>query len=303
MRALAGYIMRGRLSAIAVLVASSFAALVVPPLTSPLAYIGGGALGLVTLRRGAGEGALVLAGGVLGMSLLGLALGDAPAVLALTGLIQWLPLWLVALVLRHTVSWQRAVQAILGLGAGFILLQYLLLGDPGQWWEAQLRPVVERMQAAGDQDLDALLVQVAGWMPALIATALSLGVTLSLVLARAWQAQLYNPGGFGREFRELRLGSSTALLTVAAVLITAATEGALSELAGQLVWILAAGCLLQGVAVAHGIIARRGLARGWLVGLYVLLLFAQPYSGLVLALLGLADNWFDFRQRVASPPA
>ena len=303
MRALANYIMRGRLSAIGVLVASSFAALLVPPLTSPLAYVGGGALGLVTLRRGVGEGGIVLAGGVLGMSLLGLALGDAPAVLDLTGLIQWLPLWLVALVLRRTVSWQRAVQAILGLGAGFVLAQYLLLGDPGQWWETRLQPVVERMQASGAQDLDALLVQVAGWMPALIATALSLGVTLSLLLARAWQAQLYNPGGFGKEFRELRLGSSTALVTVAVLLIALGTEGLLGELAGQLAWLLIAGSLLQGVAVAHGIVARRQLARGWLVGLYVLLLFVQPYSGLVLALLGLADNWLDFRQRVATPPA
>ncbi|RRQ22670.1 DUF2232 domain-containing protein [Thiohalobacter thiocyanaticus] len=303
MLALANYVMRGRLAAIAVLVASSFAALLLPPLTSPLAYVGGGALGLVTLRRGAGEGGIVLAGGLAGMSLLGLTLNDAPAVLALTGLIQWLPLWLVAMVLRLTVSWRRAVQAILGLGAALVLLQYLLLGDPGQWWEAQLRPVVERMQASGGQDLEAMLGRIAGWMPALIATALSIGVTLSLVLARAWQSQLYNPGGFGKEFRELRLGNSTALLTVAMVLIAAATEGVLGELAGQLVWILAAGCLLQGIAVAHGIVNRLGKARGWLIAMYVLLVFVQPYSGLVLALTGLADNWLDFRQRVATPPA
>ncbi|BAZ94855.1 hypothetical protein TspCOW1_33250 [Thiohalobacter sp. COW1] len=303
MRALANYVMRGRLAAIAVLVVSSFAALLLPPLTSPLAYVGGGALGLVTLRRGAGEGGIVLAGGLVGMSLLGLALGDTPTVLVLTGLIQWLPLWLVALVLRVTVSWQRTVQAILGLGAAFVLLQYLWLGDPGQWWEAQLRPVVERMQAGGGQDLEAMLVQVAGWMPALVATALIVGITLSLALARAWQSQLYNPGGFGREFREFRLGTATALLSVALLLIGIATEGALGGLAAQLVWILAAGCLLQGIAVAHGIVNRRGLARGWLVAIYVLLLFVQPYSGLVLALTGLADNWFDFRQRVAAPPA
>lgn len=303
MRALANYVMRGRLAAIGVLVASSLLALTLPPLTSPLAYVGGGALALVTLRRGAGEGGIVLAGGLVGMSLLGLALHNAPTVLALTGLIQWLPLWLVALVLRLTVSWQRAVQAILGLGAAFVLLQYLWLGDPGQWWEAQLRPVVERMQASGGQDLEAMLGRIAGWMPALIATALSIGVTLSLVLGRAWQSQLYNPGGFGREFRELRLGTSTALLTVAMVLIAAATEGVLGELAGQLVWLLAAACLLQGIAVVHGIVNRLGKARGWLIATYVLLVFVQPYSGLVLALTGLADNWLDFRQRVATPPA
>lgn len=303
MRALANYVMRGRLSAITVVVLSSLAALLLPPLTSPLAYAGGGALGLVTLRRGAREGFVVLAGSVLGMAVLGMVLMGTATVLALTGLSQWLPLLAVALVLRVTVSWQRAVQAILALGAGFILLQYLLLGDPAQWWLEQLQPFAERLQESGGQQYEAMMVQVAAWMPALVSTALIVGITLSLVLARAWQSQLYNPGGFGSEFRELRLGAGVSLLTIAIVLIAAATSGLLADLARQLVWILIAGCLLQGIAVVHGIVRRLGKARGWLIAMYVLLIFAEPYSGVLLAILGLADNWVDFRQRVATPPA
>lgn len=303
MRALANYVMRGRVSAITVVVLSSLAALLLPPLTSPLAYVGGGALALTTLRRGAGEGLIVLAGSVAGMALLGLVLAGTATALAVTGLLQWLPLWLVALVLRLTVSWQRTVQVILALGAGFILLQYLLLGDPGQWWLQQLQPFAEKLQQSSGQEYQAMMVKVAAWMPALISTALIVGLTLSLVLARAWQSQLYNPGGFGTEFRRLRLGNGVSLLTVATVLVAAATSGLPADLAGQLVWILVAGCLLQGIAVVHSIVNSLRMARGWLVGMYVLLVFGEPYSGVLLALVGLADNWFDFRQRVATPPA
>lgn len=303
MRALANYVMRGRVSAIAVVVLSSLAALLLPPLTSPLAYAGGGALGLVTLRRGAREGSFVLAGSVLSMAVLGMLLMGSAMALALTGLAQWLPLLLVALVLRVTVSWQRTVQVILALGAGFILLQYLLLGDPAQWWLQRLQPFAEKLQESGAQDYQAMMVQVAAWMPALVSTALILGITLSLVLARAWQSQLYNPGGFGSEFRALRVGTGISVLTVATVAVAAGASGVLADVARQLVWILIAGCLLQGIAVVHGIVQQLGKARGWLIAMYVLLIFAEPYSGVLLAILGLADNWFDFRQRVATPPA
>jgi hypothetical protein len=55
---------------------------------------------------------------------------------------------------------------------------------------------------------------------------------------------------------------------------------------------------IQGVALAHGIIGKLGSSSGWLIGLYLLLLFALPHTVIVLATAGIADAWFDFRARL-----
>ena len=52
---------------------------------------------------------------------------------------------------------------------------------------------------------------------------------------------------------------------------------------------------LQGLAVAHGVVARAGMHTGWLVALYVLLFIAMAYAAVLVALIGLADVFADFR--------
>jgi len=119
----------------------------------------------------------------------------------------------------------------------------------------------------------------------------------SLLLARWWQAGLYNPGGFGREFRALRLSRVAA--GVAAVLCVAAlTVG--GEVLQGLALATVALFVFQGLAVVHGVVARRGMATGWLVALYVLVLFLAPQVMAGLTLVGIADAWADFR-KVALP--
>ena len=45
-----------------------------------------------------------------------------------------------------------------------------------------------------------------------MASSLQVTCLLCLMLARYWQASLYNPGGFGREFRSLRLAPAVAVI-------------------------------------------------------------------------------------------
>ena len=49
-------------------------------------------------------------------------------------LIGWLPLWLLALVLRATVSLSRTFQAAALLGVLGVAGFYAVLGDPAIWW-------------------------------------------------------------------------------------------------------------------------------------------------------------------------
>jgi uncharacterized protein YybS (DUF2232 family) len=55
------------------------------------------------------------------------------------------------------------------------------------------------------------------------------------------------------------------------------------------------------MALAQAIVAMRKLHIAWLVGLYVVVFFALPQLMAVVAIIGLADTWFDFRRRLAGP--
>ncbi|MCK7583114.1 MAG: DUF2232 domain-containing protein [Chromatiales bacterium] len=56
--------------------------------------------------------------------------------------------------------------------------------------------------------------------------------------------------------------------------------------------------LLQGLAVVHRLRELRNANQGWLVALYVLLVFFMPQMALLLISLGLIDLWADIRARV-----
>ncbi|NJN46815.1 MAG: hypothetical protein HC808_10425 [Candidatus Competibacteraceae bacterium] len=58
---------------------------------------------------------------------------------------------------------------------------------------------------------------------------------------------------------------------------------------------------MQGLAVSHGVVAKAGMARFWLIGLYVLMILALPQMLLLLCLLGIIDAWGDVRARFSSP--
>jgi hypothetical protein len=117
-----------------------------------------------------------------------------------------------------------------------------------------------------------------------------------LVLARYWQAALYNPEGFGREFQQLRLSPAIALALVAL--------GVLLTLPGPdyRMWLALAGMpfAIAGVALVHGMAALKGWGRGPLVTMYVAWFFLLGPITATLFLLALIDSWVDFRGRFRS---
>ena len=298
MSGVAGFAMSARWRAIAVAVTGAAAALLLPPLTSPLAYLSAATVALVTLRLGAREGFAVLAAAGLTLALLGLLAGDLAVPMSVGALVLWLPVWVLALILRGSRSLALTLQAAAGFGAIAVLAAHLLSGgDPVGWWAPRIGAILGPLLAEQGMDAGEYVPELARWMTALSAAALVLGVLLSLLLARAWQAGLYNPGGFGEEFRGLRLGWRFALAALAVIALTQLPVPGLAPLASDLVPALLVVYLLQGLALAHAIVRRRQAHRGWLIGLYLLLLFAAPQLVPLLALLGWLDAWIDVRAR------
>jgi hypothetical protein len=297
MRALASFIMRGPVQGACVIVIAA-----VLPL---LSVVSGAPLALVTLRQGAKAGIVVVAMATALAGLLFWFLFDALVpLLGLLGLL--LPLWVAALVLRHTLSLAVTLKVSLLMATLILLGCAVYVGDLAVWGRALLEeamvPFFEQAQMDTEQStmtqVGVYLDQLAPIALGLLVASSLLTVLLSLLLGRWWQALLFNPGGFRQEFYELRLGQPLAL--VASLVFIAVWLSKLPILT-NLVLLIIVIYALQGVALLHGVVNKAHLSRFWLAGFYVLMLFVPLYVLLLLCLSGFADAWLDFRARVKSP--
>lgn len=297
MNAFAAFIMRGPVHAGSVAAAGLLVGLVVPP----FAWLSSAVLALVTLRLGpaallrAGLPALVVA------ALAGWIVWGHPGGVALAALAAWGPVALVAIVLHQRVRLDDAVLVACALGWIVVLGIHLAVADPAAAWREALLQVFPPERFAVEMQvppeaLRDIIERMAPLMTGMLAASVVFSTTTSLLLARWWQAVLYNPGGFQQEFHGLRLGRVAA--GVAAVVCAGAIVSGVALLQA-LALTLVALYVFQGLAVVHGVIAARGMATGWLTGLYLLGIILPPQVMSGLTLVGIVDAWADFRRSAA----
>jgi hypothetical protein len=216
-----------------------------------------------------------------------------------TLLFAWLPAAIAAWVLRGTRSLPLAVLALTVLAVGMVLVVESIGLTAGQ---AHTRDALVQMFGQIDSrvprdELEAaigVMMQLAGGLLAVVLLTTWSG---GLFLGRSLQARLHRPGAFAQEFRALRFGRAYGWLLLPVVAMAFAVRLGYGGLAIELALVLAVPALLQGLALVHCETARRGWwpRLPWLV--YVLLIVATPQIGPLLAMLGLMDNWLDFRGR------
>lgn len=301
MRALAAYIMKGRMQAILVAAVTAVLSL----LLMPLSYLSGATVALVTLRVGLQQGLFVIFGAGMAAGLLFVLITGSPLPALAFVFVLWLPVMILAISLRRTASLPRSL--LLGgvFGAALVLGIHAGTDNPAQWWQLQFEQMLQmaaEMEAAGEveqqglAELREVLLELAQQMTGILAAALSLTLIGSLLIGRWWQAMLYNPGGFRQEFHALKLGRGAALGTVA-LLVASMLDAGFSAIAADLLIIAGLLLTLQGIAVAHGLVAKSGASTAWLIGMYVLLALPMTMGQmmLVLVITGFGDNFFDFR--------
>lgn len=294
MKPLARFIMRGYSPATLIATVAGMLSLLVPV----VGVLGAAAVGLVTLRQGVRAGAWVVLGATLASSAIAwLALGNPWIGLGLLVLF-WGPLWALGGVLRLSRSLNLTVQLAGFAGLLLVLALYLALGDPVAYWQTLVEPLSRALVEGAALDAESgrvLTERLSRWMTGAFAGAWVLQALLALFIARAWQSQLYYPGGFSAEFRALRLWPAVGGLFVVLLVWGGLTQGLGLSLAPVLGVIL----LFQGLAVVHGLRESLGAHPGWLVALYGLWLLLIPQMTALLILLGLIDLWADLRARVA----
>ncbi|HEK1690329.1 TPA: hypothetical protein SMR48_001542 [Pseudomonas putida] len=274
MRALADFIMRGRVQATLVVVVSA-----VLPL---LFWLSAAAGSLVLLRRGFKDASTVIAFGLLPAVAIW-AFGDPSTLLVLLGTLG------LAALLRAGHSWSRVLLSSVVLGLVYSLILDSVLRET---FEVLAKALSEALpQVEGKPVIPGELIG-----PVLVASTavmLQLFSVLALMLARYWQAALYNPGGFGREFRALKLPRAVMLALVAAMVLGPFIGPQFIVLASASSLVL----VLAGIALMHGLVAQGRLAGFWLVGMYVTLPLIMQLIYPLLVVLAIVDSLIDFRGR------
>jgi len=303
MRALANLILRGSPSAILVTAVAAVLSIALPPFS----HLSGAALGLVTLRKGLRDAFIVLVGAsavLFAVGQMSIAAGTATEVfLGAMVTALWLPIIATAYTLRTTRNMGASLLLIGALALVAVLGIFVSLDDVAGWWRLVLhnllRPLLEESNVPMlSSEIEAVITGMARVMSGIMAVVVLYTTMINLFIARWFQAIVYNPGGFRTEFLALRMGRRTAIGALVVVLSGALGSGTFGDLALNMALVVMAMYSLQGLALAHAIVAAGKAHTAWLIGTYVLMLFFLPHVMLVLSAAGFADSWVDFRKRM-----
>lgn len=266
------------------------------PLVSVLS---GAIVGLIILTQGLFSGTRVIAVSIIGITAVSYLITNSPTLGITIGLVQWLPIMVLAEVLRRTLSLSitLVVGSIMALLA--VVVQYSLWPDADKLLMQFMLPFFEGMDES-QVDMQQLQVTLQGmvhWMTLLIVAVMFSTFVATLMASRWFQAKLAGSEGYREEFYAIRLGQAMAAVTL--LMIPA-------SLLLQQDWIIAmstvmvAAFLYQGLAIAHQW-SSAGKRTSWLVLLYVLMVIF-PHVVVIVAMLGIVDNWMDFRSKLKVLP-
>ena len=292
---LASFILKGQSQAALVAATMAILGLILPP----AAWISAAAIVLVTLVHGPQRGLITTAMSLLGAALFAYLIFATPQVAVVFVLLAWLPAWLLAVVLRQTVSLAYSLQILTAVSLLAVVAIYLLFPTFGELWREPLDHMVKQLAEQSDEFSLTELKQTEDWviefLHGLFASSIMFGTMLSLFLGRWWQAVFYNPGGFAKEFQSLNLGKVSALCAITLMLIAMVVD---SVFAVAMVTVVLVLYSMQALSLLHAAIRIRQVNTAWLFAVYLIMFFI-PHLLLLLIMVSIADPWLDIRQRIS----
>jgi hypothetical protein len=265
----ANYVMQGRKQAITTGLLLSL----LPPLFSWLADV---VVGLVSLRKGMKEGALVLLWTIL------------PSVILLNHLD--FSIWLysvlgghllsygLALLLRHSASWAILLEVLLALGLITLVGFHVAIPDIAAIWLKQLPQQMAFFATTATGITLSVLFLASLWV---------------LLIARWLQAALYNPGQLLPEILSIRISKASSLIMLSCVIVAVCLDNPLAKNSLVIVTVIGG---LAGLSILEALIKQTQIALFWKSLFWVLLFIFLPY--LIWILIGLVwvDSVHDLRK-------
>lgn len=287
--------MRGRMQAMIVAATLALVSLVMPPVS----IVSSASVALVTLRRGATEGLIVLACSIVVAAVLGIFLIGNYQFLLLYGAVLWVPVWLIAIILRESRHLALAIEAAVLLGVLGVIGAYLNNAELAAMWKSILLQMVP--SNAPVVDVQHTVDVLSRYMTGIVAAAAVFGLLFGLFLGRWWQALLYNPGGFKKEYLSLNTPPRLAIGSIIVVVIASLSSDAVSEVSWNVAILLFVLYTFIGTAVLHTVFAAMKMGR-YIVPMFYVTLFLIPHAMLPVALVGLSDTWMNLRNKISNQP-
>ena len=274
--------------------------------------------GLVTLRKGAFEGALVFLAATVPYVLqyyntTPVAVADIN--LAATAFIIFTIsnslMWFFASLLRRYSNWSFVLNGALLLGVIAIGVIHFLYPDIQDWWAQKLteyfnktaslmreiQPDAEIMPAIVQaQVVNTLKVYATG----LLFASMLFNALLQLLIARWWQAIVFNPGELRKELLIIRLSYIAGLLFLIAYPLAFVRNAIAMDIIPVVYLIFSAA----GLSILHCLLAKKTRTFGVVflyVGLIGIILFPGGISliALIFSLVAFLDIGLNFRKRFA----
>jgi hypothetical protein len=285
-----------------------------------IGIIGTLAAALVTLVKGIGEGAALMFAATLPYILSFFMVGNHDVALPLAA---WAAVgvavlsnaltWAFAAMMFRKASWSTVLQVAALLGVLVISVIHLAYPDVSDWWGVQLQTYYEQAQAVtkqlkdatagtavtvptlGDTQVEAIQV-TRHYATGLMTAAILFNAVMQLIVARWWQAMVFQPGSLRRELHGIRLSKLAGGLFILSLVLSYFGNSVISDIMPVLYLLFASA----GLSLIHYLfgLMRSPMVWFWLTFMYISIIFALPISLWIVGILGLIDVWMDIRKKV-----
>ena len=217
--------------------------------------------------------------------------------------------WVSAVMLRRQTSWSLILQV--GALLGVLVVSVIHLADPAiaDWWGGQLQAYYSQVQAvtgalkssvpgtaAGSADSQVEMINVTKqYATGLMVAGILFNAILQLIVARWWQAIVFNPGSLRRELQRIRLSPLAGVLFIVSLVCSYLGNSVVSDIMPILYILFGAA----GLSLVHYLFGLMGSNTRWfwILLFYIALIISLPTSVVLVAILALLDIWLNMRKR------
>ncbi|WP_304985234.1 hypothetical protein [Coxiella-like endosymbiont] len=295
MKNLGKYLLADNIHAAMAALASSLLAFLLP-----IGFVVTLILGLVTLQKGYKAGLAVLAFVLL------------PAIaLVVTRhfgffyqfdllLIQCGLVFIFALILCRTASWQWVLEAAAIIGILAVFVVHLIFPNIRQIWIGLIHNYLQANGWALTFHLSADCSAEFAQHLSAIATGgfaffVLFGMIVLLILARCWQMALFSPGRLQFEFARIRISQAGAGLLIIASIGLMWEPSWLVDIYPVLLFPF----MIGGLSIFHRLVMNRREMALLIIIVYIALLLLTFFTVIALAIVGLIDSFYNFRKHYA----
>jgi hypothetical protein len=262
---------------------------------------------LITLRKGIWEGFWVAIAATIPYLLsyaVNPAAGDidfttaALAVLIVSNLLTWL----FAAFLRKYQHWGFTLEIAALFGVAVVIIVHVIYPDVQGWWQTQLNVYLSKTtamvsEAKADAEVTAVQTQMVSAMKryatGFVVASVLFNALLQLLVARWWQALVFNPGGLRAELHRIRLSYVSGVVFVIGLLLSYLNNA----VALDAIPVLFLAFFIAGLSVLHYLIVPARANWMLLMFLYLAVIWLFPASIVIVSLIGLSDTTVNIRQR------